>query len=368
MLQLGVSSPLIGTIQSICSTVILSYPCIDRIALTVFEPSVSNETCFQPWVVYELGACIPEHEVDVRTLSFPAFGSTKNGLFYASSKKSESNTSFEKSQACSDCRSNFVQPFYFEGKLVAAIYFSASDSYLFGEEIKNHLMMASNLVEQKYCNHLQIKQGIKNCVRIISDLMHARDLETGQHLDRISAYSKLIAEKARIHFNLSDEHIRYIQLFACIHDIGKVGIPDSILLKKDKLTPDERKQIQRHVQIGEAILESIDSLITQEFSLANSIMHNIVSGHHERGDGSGYPRGLIMKQISAEARIVAVADVFDALASRRSYKEPWPFQVIKDELRSQANRNQLDPICVEALLSDEKSLELIQHCFSDDSI
>ncbi len=133
------------------------------------------------------------------------------------------------------------------------------------------------------------------------------DPETGHHILRVATYSALIAEE----MGLSAEFIEKIRLYAPLHDVGKVGVPDRILKKEDVLTPDEFEEMKRHTQYGYELLAA---------ARADAMACNIALCHHERWDGSGYPNGLKGEKIPVEARIVAVADVFDAMITVRRYK------------------------------------------------
>ncbi|MEM6296619.1 MAG: HD domain-containing phosphohydrolase [Myxococcota bacterium] len=142
-----------------------------------------------------------------------------------------------------------------------------------------------------------------------------RDDETAAHLQRMSHYSRILARKV----GLDDYTAELIRTASPMHDVGKIGIPDSILLKPGKLTRDEYDVMKQHTEIGFRILSGSESELLK---LAASIART----HHEKFDGSGYPRGLVAQEIPIEGRIVAVADVFDALTSERPYKKAWPLE------------------------------------------
>ena len=166
-----------------------------------------------------------------------------------------------------------------------------------------------------------------------------RDNDTGEHTLRVARYSRIIAEQ----LGLPDRLCRDIYLAAPLHDVGKVAIPDNILLKPGKLTDEEMAVIRTHAVIGERILAGSSCELIQ-------LGAQIAAGHHERWDGAGYPNGLKADQIPVAARVVAVADVFDALTTRRPYKEPMPLDAARDYLVQNRGR-QFDPACVEAFLS-----------------
>ncbi|HRK79427.1 HD domain-containing phosphohydrolase [Thiobacillus sp.] len=163
-----------------------------------------------------------------------------------------------------------------------------------------------------------------------------RDQETGNHIIRMSKYARLIAEK----LNLSAMECDEIEAAAPMHDIGKIGIPDLVLLKPGRHTPEEQKIMRRHPLIGHEILDGSPSRYLQMGAV-------IALGHHEKFDGSGYPQGLAGEDIPLPARIVAVADVFDALTSDRPYKRAWSFQDALNYIQSESGRH-FDPACVRA--------------------
>lgn len=161
-----------------------------------------------------------------------------------------------------------------------------------------------------------------------------RDGGTGAHISRVAAISRLIAEGLSL-----DPHVcRMIYLAAPLHDIGKIGVRDAVLNKPGRLTADEMAEIREHVSYGARLLENGTSDLIR-------VAAAIVGGHHEKWDGSGYPRGLSGKDIPIEARITAVADVFDALSSARPYKEAWsPERAYQEIVRGSGSH--FDPDCV----------------------
>ncbi|AND87851.1 MULTISPECIES: HD domain-containing phosphohydrolase [Bradyrhizobium] len=166
-----------------------------------------------------------------------------------------------------------------------------------------------------------------------------RDNDTGEHTLRVARYSRIIAEQLGLPARLC----RDIYLAAPLHDVGKVAIPDNILLKPGRLTDEEMAVIRTHATIGERILADSSCELIQ-------LGAQIAAGHHERWDGAGYPNGLKTDEIPVAARVVAVADVFDALTTRRPYKEPMPLGAARNYLVENQGR-QFDPACVEAFLS-----------------
>src|SRR6185295_6570434 len=149
----------------------------------------------------------------------------------------------------------------------------------------------------------------------LAKLAESRDTDTGEHLERIAAYSRVLAEQLRVSRpELTDQWVMNLQLASSLHDIGKVGIPDGVLLKPGKLTTEERAVMSRHPAIGADALNAI--LARQPSDDLLRMARNIAASHHERWDGAGYPRGLRGDAIPLEARIVSVADVYDALTSK----------------------------------------------------
>lgn len=198
----------------------------------------------------------------------------------------------------------------------------------------------------------------------LAKLAESRDSDTGLHLERIAAYSRVLAEELRATLpDLSDEWIMNLQLASSLHDIGKVGIPDAVLLKPGKLTPEERLEIEKHPGIGADALNAI--LARQPGDELLRMARNIAASHHERWDGKGYPGKLKGGEIPLEARIVSVADVYDALTSKRVYKPAMPHEEAVKMIAG-GSGTQFDPVVVGALERCELVFHLAGKQFHDE--
>jgi putative two-component system response regulator len=166
----------------------------------------------------------------------------------------------------------------------------------------------------------QLIRSRDSIIFVMAKMTEARDDDTGKHLERICRYVEILAmELAKTDASITDSWIRTVVKTAALHDIGKVGIPDGILLKKGQLTPEEREIMETHPAIGgDTLLELREEMGGGGPYLSRAI--EITLGHHEKWDGSGYPFGIKGEAIALSARLVAVADVYDALVSQRTYK------------------------------------------------
>jgi putative two-component system response regulator len=209
--------------------------------------------------------------------------------------------------------------------------------------------------------HIELTQHV--ALLALVNLARTRDTETGGHIVRTQAYVRMLAERLRDHPRFSHEltpgAIRLITQSAPLHDIGKIGIPDHILRKPGPLTPEEMTVMRTHTTLGLQALEDAERLYDRRVDFLR-YAKDIVIGHHERWDGNGYPYGLKGGAIPVAARLMAVADVFDALISKRVYKEAFAQQVAFDIIR-QGSGTQFDPDIVEAFLDlSEQFAEIVR--------
>lgn len=196
------------------------------------------------------------------------------------------------------------------------------------EEMDRHLMslFAENMLialDNTSLNE-QIRNSQREIIYRLTEVVENRSLETGNHVKRVARYCYLLGQLA----GLDELSCQTLLIAAPLHDIGKVGTPDRVLHKPGKLDADEWQIMQRHAEEGERILSGSDLPLLQAGAV-------IAGNHHERWDGKGYPRGLAGNDIPMHARIVSMADIFDALTSKRCYKEPWPLAEVEQFFRAQ---------------------------------
>ncbi|MBN1799596.1 MAG: response regulator [Spirochaetales bacterium] len=220
-------------------------------------------------------------------------------------------------------------------------------------EVKNSLLQNSeihliHLVEEK------TKKVNNLTVALITALENANiynDIDTGNHIKRVSAYSVLLAEN----YGCSLDFIKKIKVYSPLHDIGKVGIPDNILKKKGKYSEDEYEKMKEHVVIGFKILDSPE---------IDAMAKNIALYHHEKWDGSGYIEGLKSESIPLEARIVALADVYDALMNQRIYKEAYTKEKTERIIKTDSGLH-FDPKIVDIFIEQKNRFYEISKQYSD---
>lgn len=247
--------------------------------------------------------------------------------------------------------------------------------------VRNALVMQAhhlNLVSQAALLEMKVRERTAQLtwtqIQIILCLGRAgerRDYETGQHAVRVGRYAQILAQEIGQSRQWCDE----LLLAAMLHDVGKIGIPDAVLLKPGKLTTDEYQQMQAHCSFGEEIIRptwrddllsflqlDIPGIDTQSSLL--QLAASIASTHHEKWDGSGYPRGLRGEEIPLEGRLTAIADVFDALGSARPYKAAMP----PDECRrtiSEGSGKHFDPTLIEAFLNRFDDIQRVREQLCD---
>ncbi|MEB3352650.1 MAG: HD-GYP domain-containing protein [Cyanobacteriota bacterium] len=262
-------------------------------------------------------------------------------------------------------RSSLTVPLYDRGAFIGFLFYDSRRPAAFTAPVQRNLSLFSTLINMTISNELNLVRSITTSAQVAREFANLRDFETGGHLERMAHYARLIGRDLQASHGLSDEFIEHLYLFTPLHDIGKIGIPDSVLLKPGRLDPGERQLMENHVRMGVDVLEKLIGEFGLEELPDSSVMRNVVAGHHECLDGSGYPLGLKGDAIALEARIIAVADVLDALTSHRPYKQPWSFEDAVAELERLVACGKFDADCVSAVKRHRQEVLSIRDRFKD---
>lgn len=261
--------------------------------------------------------------------------------------------------------SSYTRPLDDGGRLRGFIFFDARPKAYFTPVVVQRLTIYAELMALLLSHSLFPAALLRSAVTVAAELSHTRDPETGAHLDRMSRYARTIAKSLSGSHGLSDAFIEHLFVFAPLHDVGKMGIPDRILLKKGRLTDDEMAMMQTHTTRGASLIDRLLAALNLAGMESATMLRNIVVAHHESWDGSGYPHGLRGSAIPIEARIVTAADVFDALTSARPYKEPWSVERAIEHMRAESGAR-FDPDVFDALAGDLEEIVQIKSTFLDE--
>lgn len=233
-------------------------------------------------------------------------------------------------------------------------------------------VLAYSVVEKDLTERIKLENKLRESLEEIKDTQEAailgfahlteyRDKDTGKHLERIREYTRVLAlflrDLPKYAEYITDQYIEDLCLSSTLHDVGKVGIEDNILLKPGRLDESEYERIKQHVMLGGDALQTVDSKLKQKSFL--TIGKEIAYYHHERWDGKGYPEGLSGDKIPLSARIVAIADVYDALTSKRPYKEAYTHEEAVDIIREES-MGQFDPEIVDLFIKNHEVFRKIK--------
>ena len=260
-----------------------------------------------------------------------------------------------------------------QNKLMADLMIKYSELSKSFEE-KNQLLLKNKEILKKYNTHLEelvnekvneISESQMSTIFALVKLAESRDDETGTHVERTAELCRLMAIHLRRHSRykdiIDDEYIENIYKASPLHDIGKVGVPDNILLKKGRLSSEEFEIMKSHVEIGYETLKEVHSKYTGNSFL--EIGMDITRSHHEKWDGSGYPRGLKGEEIPLAGRIMAIVDVYDALRSKRVYKEAYSHER-SIRLINKNRGKHFDPTLVDVFLKHNTEFKIAHDFFN----
>ena len=236
--------------------------------------------------------------------------------------------------------------------------------------VRNHLELytyrnqLAALVKERTHAIEQLKDVI---IEAMGEMAEYRDRETGGHIRRTMEYIRVLAEAVALdgHYTelLTKEYVINLYKSAPLHDIGKVGIPDSVLLKPGRLTPEERTIMEKHTLYGEEMIRNLERMGGQNTAFL-TCAREIAGAHHERFDGTGYPRGLKGQEIPLSARLMSLADIYDALVSSRVYKPPKTHEEAMQILMEE-EREHFDPVLLESLYRVQEEFRAIADKYAD---
>jgi putative two-component system response regulator len=240
------------------------------------------------------------------------------------------------------------------------------------DSLRNHAQVLEDAVRRRT---VELEASRRDVIYCLARAAEMRDDDTGHHVLRVGKYAAVIGRA----MGLDESAVEMLEQAAQLHDIGKIGIPDEILLRPGKLDPEQYERMQKHVGLGHKIIEPLSCAewekLKHHVEIGQQVLETsrspllkmaarIALTHHERWNGKGYPLGLEKEDIPLEGRITAVADVFDALSSRRPYKPPFPidkcFEIIEEE-----RGEHFDPAIVDIFLAQRPAIAEIQIRFAD---
>lgn len=263
-------------------------------------------------------------------------------------------------------RASYALPIFQEARLAAMVFFNSRAAGCFTPDVLEDLDLFGHLIGHMVCEEQGKYKVLFTALRTATQMIHQRDPELGGHLERMAHFSRIIAR----HLNglglysFNDELVERIFQFAPLHDVGKIGIPDRVLMKTGRLDEEEQAVMRTHTSLGRQLVDDITKGFGIESLEQVGILRSVTELHHEAMDGSGYPKSLQGDEIPIAARIIAVADVFDALTSKRPYKQAWSNDDAFAYLAEQGEST-LDRDCINAMVLNREAVERIQATFQN---
>ncbi len=358
------SQTLSSKLQAIHDQVRILFSFVDRIAVATYDPATDCVKTF----IHSSGDKNPLSNYQARLSEAKSLADTvRSGkprvindlAVFATDQKEHS-----KRIAAEKYASSYTLPMFNNEVFFGFVFFNSYEKNVFTESCLAQLDVFGHLIASLVLHELTLIKTLLSTIKTARDMTHERDPETGAHLDRMSRYARLIARTLASKYGFTDEYIEHVFLFAPLHDIGKIGVPDRILFKNGKLDAHEFEEMKTHAIKGRQIIDMLLSNYGLDGVQSTELLRNIAQYHHEDFDGSGYPEGLSGEAIPIEARIIAVADVFDALTSARPYKSAWTNDEAFEALE-RLSGNKLDPTCVRALIDNRVIVEQIQSRFNE---
>ncbi|MEZ8353151.1 HD-GYP domain-containing protein [Vibrio splendidus] len=266
-------------------------------------------------------------------------------------------------------QSSYTTPIHYQESNLGFVFINASSIGFFAQQyIQCDIAYLTQVISSLFIQLFERQRHFQSSLAIALNMGHARDPETKEHLIRMGKYSEQLA-RTLSHSNneITHQFIHRIRLYAPFHDIGKYRIPDNVLFSTGSFTKEERAIMNNHTLYGEEMVNDVVALSHHSSMCMDEIqfIKNIVRHHHERFDGRGLPDGLSQDAIPLEARIVTLADVFDALMSKRAYKHAWSLNDVMAYIEAHTG-SMFDPECVSALKQNLDSFMAIRDQYNDD--
>ena len=257
-------------------------------------------------------------------------------------------------------RASLTLPLFNHSRLLGFLFLDSTRAGAFDPRAMAALDPHLELLLLRISHHFSGIASLDGTLRLLLEIAELRDQKTATHMERVSLYSRLIALQLEAQRSLPAHFSANLHRFAAFHDLGKVGIPDRILLKPEALSREERQVMQDHVVIGMALVEKLITALGLVDDPGIDLLRQVVAHHHECLDGSGYPAGLRAEEVSLAGRIVAVADIYDALTQARPYKPAFSDPHAVQMLRTMVQAGRLDGDCVDALLRNDDQRQAIR--------
>jgi HD-GYP domain-containing protein (c-di-GMP phosphodiesterase class II) len=356
--------PLSQKLERVRSALARRYPFISRIAAALYDENTDLLKTFlhsgdaqNPLTWYEAKLSESRSLSEIREQRLPR---VVNDLgVFAGGTRQHTQAIAKQGYAAS-----YTLPIFYKDDFLGFVFFNSDRKDIFKDDLLLYLDSVANLLSQAIVQQLLEVRTLMGAVKTVQDIAHTRDNETGDHLRRMACYARIIARELGPQLNLDDEFIEYIHLFAPLHDIGKIAIPDEILMKQGPLSDEEFEVMKTHTSEGRKIIECmLEHFNLQDFEYAE-MLFQVVEDHHEKLNGKGYGRRMPGEEVPLAARIIAVADVFDALTSKRPYKEAWDNDRAIALLKKLSGE-ELDGQCVEALCNNMERVVEVQVQFGE---
>ena len=316
-------------VQNVHATLRQRFDKLSRVAIAIYDPQTDQLKTF----AHSTDGCSPLLQYEVRLSEVPSLRylaehqqprvlDTLDSLLGSPSEHS-------RKVLAAGYASSYTEPLLLNSRLFGFLFCDAKEPGYFDGAICGELAAYAQILAAIIAVEFFSIQTLNGALTTVREFSRYRDEETANHLHRMSAYSRLIAREVAAHYPLSDEEVEFIHLFSELHDIGKIAVPDAILLKPGKLTPEEWQIMRTHAKLGSDAIEEAEQDMEQPLAFL-TLAKEIAHWHHEKWDGSGYPDGLQGDAIPLSARLMALADVFDALICARVYKPAMSY----DEARA----------------------------------